>query len=45
MLCKQERESFEQQKKDEWVPKLGSMVFVPRMKGKFKVIYIAFLNV
>lgn len=29
--------AFEQQKKEEWVPALGSMVFVPRMKGKFKV--------
>ena len=29
---------LEAQKKDQWVPKVGSMIFVPRMKGNFKVI-------
>ena len=28
---------LEAQKKDRWVPKVGSMIFVPRMKGNFKV--------
>ena len=37
VLVGQEKEAFEQQKKEAWVPSLGSMVFVPRMKGKFKV--------
>ncbi|BDA49511.1 Endonuclease MutS2 [Coccomyxa sp. Obi] len=35
-----EVKAFEQQKKEEWVPTLGSMVFVPRMKGKFKVVAV-----
>ena len=29
---------LEAQKKDQWVPKVGSMIFVRRMKGNFKVI-------
>ena len=28
---------LEAQKRDRWVPKVGSMIFVPRMKGNFKV--------
>ena len=28
---------LEAQKRDHWAPKVGSMVFVPRMKGNFKV--------
>ncbi len=33
----QEREVLEAQKRDRWSPKVGSMIFVPRMKGNFKV--------
>ena len=33
----QEREVLEAQKRDRWVPKVGSMIFVPRLKGNFKV--------
>ena len=28
---------LEAQKRDRWAPKVGSMVFIPRMKGNFKV--------
>ena len=28
---------LEAQKRDQWAPKVGSMVFIPRMKGNFKV--------
>ena len=33
----QEKEVLEAQKRDRWVPKVGSMIFIPRMKGNFKV--------
>ncbi len=33
----QEKEALEAQKRDQWVPKVGSMIFIPRMKGNFKV--------
>ena len=33
----QEKEVLEAQKRDQWTPKVGSMIFIPRMKGNFKV--------
>ena len=34
----QEKEVLEAQKREQWVPRVGSNVYVPRMKGNFKVI-------
>ena len=28
---------LEAQKRDQWAPKVGSMVFIPQMRGNFKV--------
>ncbi|CAL5224639.1 g7357 [Coccomyxa viridis] len=36
----QEKEVLEAQKRDRWVPKVGSMIFIPRMKGNFKVVSV-----
>ncbi len=33
----QEEEVLEAQKRDQWAPKVGSMVFIPRLKGNSKV--------
>lgn len=32
----QDKQALEAQKVEQWVPKVGSMIFVPRMKGNFK---------
>ncbi|CAL5224634.1 g7352 [Coccomyxa viridis] len=37
---KKEKEALEAQKRDQWVPKVGSMIFIPRMKGNFKVVSV-----
>ena len=34
----QEKVVLEAQKREQWVPRVGSNVYVPRMKGNFKVI-------
>ena len=31
-----DKQALEAQKVEQWVPKVGSMIFVPRMKGNFK---------
>ena len=33
----QEKEVIEAQRREQWVPRVGSNVYVPRMKGNFKV--------
>ena len=38
--CLQEQDALEKQRQEAWVPATGSMVFVPRMKGKFKVLAV-----
>lgn len=35
---------LEAQKRDRWVPKVGSMIFVPRMRGNFKVRFTNMCN-
>ena len=32
----QEKEVVEAQKREQWVPRVGSNIYVPRMKGNFK---------
>lgn len=36
----QERAALEKQRAEAWVPATGSMVFVPRLKGKFRVLAV-----
>jgi hypothetical protein len=36
----QEQEALQRQRVDAWVPAPGSMVSVPRMKGRFKVLSV-----
>ena len=37
LVAMQDEQALEAQKVEQWVPKVGSMIFVPRMKGNFKV--------
>lgn len=37
----QDKAALEKQKRDAWAPSEGSLVFVPRLKGKFKVLTVS----